>query len=378
MEREVAELLLSGLDNKKVAEDANSQKPVAERAISPCILRFMARSTMQAMLKGDPEVFGPNPEGRSAEEIARDMYEKVQKEKKSYEKLIRKEMIMLALGKGTDEWMMACFRALRRNAKEPWLPEPTDYTGSSVNPEEVAKKKKDLFQELDKEAVADAGLIKRREARTRQAGGNRLLAALEEQMKAERDKEVQEGSREAELQAEMLKLYENQTEGADLNGNEAKKEDEANKQLQKMRRELRELRREAERKRKEEEEKQKKEQKEKDALLNERRAQHEFLRKQKKQQMALRAKGIFEDGLPDVKNLADLRQRANCPTLEFACVEPNPEERVTLTELPLERSLGRPAVVWKRPQSGFAKFYARAGPRKAQAMLPSCLRPQSP
>merc|ERR1712196_768046 len=53
---------------------------------------------------------------------------------------------------------------------------------------------------------------------------------------------------------------------------------------------------------------------------------------------------LIVDGMcGDVKQWLDSRRRKNT-ALDFSSVEPNPEESVTsLTELPLERTLGQPA-----------------------------------
>lgn len=346
--------------------------------ISPIILQFMARSTMEAMLKGDPQCFGANPDGRSLDEIASNMYNKVQKEKKAYEKSIRKDMVLMALGRGTDEWKVACFRALRRNVRETWLPEPDmSFLGSQIDktPQVEVVASASAAEEQLHPNIND--IASRMAGRRRRTGGNRLLAALEEQMRADREaKNAEAGPTEDELrEAEEAKRREAELEEARRREAELQKE-RAQKELQNKQKKIKRAPTKSEEEGSSDDAKAEKEAL---ALQEQARRFQEALRRKKQREIMLRAKGIFEEGgLPDVKAWMELRKKKNCAPLDFSCVEPNPEEKVTLTELPLERTLGQPAVVWRRPQSSFARFYAKAGPKTSRAMFPSSRRPHSP
>lgn len=390
--------------------------PIDPDEVPSIILQFMARSTMKAMLKGDPGAFGRNEDKRSPDEIARDMYEKTQKEKRAYEKALRRDVIYVALGKGTDEWKMKCFRALRRNVREPWLPEPTyfDFMGVEPPQEEIGKKagkevvggvktprtgevksprtkgkkkneknetlhsenqqvegETDQVEERDRPATARGSIGRRKVAAVAVASrATRMLAELVEQMKAN-ENPVAPGSHEAELHAQILKLVEEQKAGGG-EGNSA----EITKQLMKLQRELRELRRRAP---EEIWSDSAQELSNRNSVVNGPRsslslsgvgkAKQFLLRKQRSQkngQIMLHAKESFDEGVvPDIKKWLESRHKKNCPALEFSCVEPNSEEKgEALTELPLERTLGQPAFVWRRPRSGISRYYARAGPAR--------------
>lgn len=344
-----------------------------EKRLPSIIMQFMARSTMKAMLQGDPNAFGTVGRGKTPEELANEMYERTQKEKRDYAKKLRRDMVLLALGKGTDEWKKACFYAMRRAAKCPWLLEPDDYKGSEKKKTEEEKAEEDVAR--GSIAGVKAGerfsdVARGSIAKRRGAGASRILAALEAQMAAEREAVAQEGTREAELQAEMLKMYENQKAGAGGG---------MQKQLMKLRSELKALRR-----------------KDSQNVAEEgargsspaiaaanalRKSQTIDEEKQKKEM--LRGKAVFgEDGVMSprvagaMKMWLENRQK-KMKFLDTNCVEANPENKADVNELPLERTLGQP-VICRRPRSSFSRFYGKASPDKSRPMFPSSSRPCSP
>lgn len=307
---------------------------------------------MKSMLVGDPNAFGRHSISKSPEEKARELFERSQKDKRDYMKKLKRDVIYLALGKGTDEWKFACFRAFRRCVKEPWLAESAEYPGSPSPTELEAEAMRLAKLEARKSLEgSNTEATKRGTLNKRRSAGNGILAALEAQMAAERASMAAEGTREAELQAELLKLYESQ-KGDDKN---------LGKNLAKLRKSLKDARRQAE----------------KEAAEEKRVSQYAYKpsentlqNKEKTREMMLRAKGIFEEGgMADVKLWLESRQRKNRPTLDSSFVEANPEPRANLNELPLARTLGQPAVVWRRPKSSFSKFYASTNAGKPQTTL---------
>jgi len=335
-----------------VPKEAPMQQERRDSEVNPIILQFMARSTMKSMLVGDPNAFGRHSISKSPEEKARELFERSQKDKRDYMKKLKRDVIYLALGKGTDEWKFACFRAFRRCVKEPWLAESAEYPGSPSPTELEAEAMRLAKLEARKSLEgSNTEATKRGTLNKRRSAGNGILAALEAQMAAERASMAAEGTREAELQAELLKLYESQ-KGDDKN---------LGKNLAKLRKSLKDARRQAE----------------KEAAEEKRVSQYAYKpsentlqNKEKTREMMLRAKGIFEEGgMADVKLWLESRQRKNRPTLDSSFVEANPEPRANLNELPLARTLGQPAVVWRRPKSSFSKFYASTNAGKPQTTL---------
>lgn len=338
-------------------EEAPGAPPIDRDEVPPIILQFMARSTMKAVMKGDASAFGRVSKAQSVEDVATLLYEKTQRDKRDYVKKLKKDLIYSFFGKVSDTLLMSCFRAFRRNVREVWLQDHPDYLGAP-SPEEVEAER--LRQEalektkaMHNEATERGSISKRRTF-----GNSRLLDALEEQMAAERAIKAKEGTREAELQAEYLKLLEAQAGGGSRSS--------INQKLAKLRKELTGLRRGAR-------------QEEADLSGAGQQDKAHILKKQRNRQVMLNARGIFDEGgMPDVKLWLELHRRKQLPTLDHAQVEANPEESVNVNEMPLERTLGQPAFVFRRPRSSFAKFYAKASPQRPQTTLPNSLRPKSP
>merc|ERR1711924_3399 len=147
----------------------------------------------------------------------------------------------------------------------------------------------------------------------------------------------------------------------------------SNKELMKLRRELKGIRRGACQEETNEDGDLKMEQ-----LKAQKAKELEALMKQRNRQMMLHARGIFDGTVSSMQGVQlwlDMHKRRNLPILDHAEVEANPEESSKVNEMPLERTLGQPAVVFRRPKSSFSKFYAKVNPPvRPQTKLPNSLR----